>query len=99
MSATANAGPGGRVGPAGLAVRSSPGAALRCDSIDDAPDFFLELVSRRPIDIELGADGVADRPLGLAMRRVVTQQVRLPLSAERFDPLEVMRTHRQNQVA
>src|SRR6185312_13192404 len=61
-------------------------------------NLFLQLVGGRAVDIQLGADGIADRTSRRTVRCIVGEQKRLSRPAQRLDTLEVMWTHRQNQI-
>src|SRR5207248_6358643 len=98
--ATANAKPGG---PRGRAVPDGPSRAsarlVDGDAIEHALDLLLELFEGRAIQLVVAAKGIADRAVRFAARRVRSEQIRLPRTAELLDVLQVRRTHRENDVA
>src|SRR4051812_24368564 len=99
MLATTSGPPDARAEPAARADRSRrPAPALGGQAIERAPNLVLQLIGRRAIHIELGADRIADRTLRRSVRRIVAQQKCLSLTAECFDAFEVMGIHRENEI-
>src|SRR2546423_1222771 len=88
-AATANASRGARAEPAAQANGSRlSGLAIGGDPVQEATNFVLELVCGGAINLEIGADRIADRTMGRPARREIADQKRLSLSAECLDPLE-----------
>src|SRR3954468_3810440 len=98
-AATASDSPGARAGRAAQAVRSRlTRAAIGGDSVEHALNLFFQLVRRRAVHIQLRANRIADSSMRCAARREIGDQERFSFAAERFDALEVVWTHCENQV-
>src|SRR5215218_3489848 len=98
-AATASVQPDARAAPTARAMGSwGARAALRGYAIQDAANLRLELIGSRAIDVELGADRIADRPGRRAVRRVLRQQERTARPTQRLDALEMVRTHGENEI-
>src|SRR5207253_9037448 len=99
FSATTNGRADVRAEPAARAMASRCfGRAVGRNAIEHPSHFLLELIRRRPIEIQLPTNRIVHRPHSLSAGREVRKEVRFARSAQSLDALEMMRSHREHEV-